>query len=421
MRARRSTVAGSAPTTFPGFAHVAEIAVGPFASVYRAIELGTGRSVALKVLRLAGTSPHVAEVFDKELTALARLSNHPHVTTLYRTFFTPEGRPVLVLELCRESLAQRVSQRGPMPLPDVLEVGVKIAGALGTAHRAGLLHRDVKPQNILVSEFGEPVLGDFGVAALQTEAQSTEGMFGFTTLHAPPEALEGLPLSPAADIYGLASSMYQLALGRGPFAAYEGEAPASVILRVLRDPAPRLPASVVPIDLADLFEMALAKDPGHRPQSADEFAAALRAIEARADWAQTPYLVWGEAPTADATPPGPVPEQVSVPAGAGAHAGPGPGPDLDLGLEQEHPAACLSASPGLATYPWRPPLPTLAAAPLPAPPPPAAQAAPYDQPPPPGLRRVIGPPPTPRRVVVPVAAAPAEPPPPPPPPPPPRP
>ena len=96
----------------------------------------------------------------------------------------------------------------------------------------------MKPQNILVSQFDEPVLADFGVATLQAQAQSTEGVFGFTTLHAPPEALEGLPLSPSADIYGLASSMYQLLVGRGPFSSYEGEAPASVILRILRDPAP---------------------------------------------------------------------------------------------------------------------------------------------------------------------------------------
>jgi serine/threonine protein kinase len=163
----------------------------------------------------------------------------------------------------------------------------------------------MKPQNILVSQFGEPVLADFGVAALQAAAQSTEGVFGFTTLHAPPEALEGQPLHPAADIYGLASSMYQLLLGHGPFAAYEGEAPASVILRILRDPVPRPPLAAAPIALADLMENALAKDPDKRPQSAGAFAESLRAIEALAGWPQTAYVVW-----ASATPPGlPVTDQ----------------------------------------------------------------------------------------------------------------
>ena len=210
----RKEAAGSSVITFPGYSEVGEIATGTFATVYRAIELGTGRSVALKVLRVADTSPHIIEVFNKELGALALLSNHPNVTTLYRTFLTPEGRPVLVLELCRESLAQRVRQSGPLAPLEVVQVGVKIAGALETAHRSGLLHRDMKPQNILISQFDEPVLADFGVAALQVSAQATEGIFGFTTLHAPPEALEGHRLSPSADIYGLASSMYQLLVGR---------------------------------------------------------------------------------------------------------------------------------------------------------------------------------------------------------------
>jgi hypothetical protein len=312
VRGRRNATATAPGPTFPGYANVAELASGAFATVYRAVELGTGRSVALKVLRVADTSPHLVEVFEKELGALALLSNHPNVTTLYGTFATPEGRPVLVLELCRESLAHRVRQSGPLPAGEVVQVGIKIAGALETAHRSGLLHRDMKPQNILVSQFDEPVLADFGVATLQAQAQSTEGVFGFTTLHAPPEALEGLPLSPSADIYGLASSMYQLLVGRGPFSSYEGEAPASVILRILRDPAPRAPANDVPVALADLMENALAKDPAKRPQTAGDFAEALREIEALAGWAQTPYVVWG----ATQTEPAPASRAGSAPATA---------------------------------------------------------------------------------------------------------
>ena len=108
MKLRRNTPATAAPTTFPGYANIAEIATGTFATVYRGVELGTKRAVALKVIKVADTSSRMVEVFNKELGALALLSNHPNVTTLYGSFFTPEGRPVLVLELCRESLAQRV-------------------------------------------------------------------------------------------------------------------------------------------------------------------------------------------------------------------------------------------------------------------------------------------------------------------------
>jgi hypothetical protein len=325
MRARKHSTATAVATSFPGYANVAELATGAFATVYRAVELGTGRAVALKVLRLADTSPHLVEVFEKELGALALLSNHPNVTTLYGTFSTPEGRPVLVLELCRESLAHRVRQSGPLAADEVVQVGIKIAGALETAHRSGLLHRDMKPQNILVSQFDEPVLADFGVATLQAQAQSTEGVFGFTTLHAPPEALEGLPLSPSADIYGLASSMYQLLVGRGPFSSYEGEAPASVILRILRDPAPRAPANDVPVALGDLMENALAKDPAKRPQTAGDFAESLREIEALAGWAQTPYVVWGTSRAlAGSAEDGQAPAAAGVAAGASRSTGPNP-------------------------------------------------------------------------------------------------
>jgi serine/threonine-protein kinase PknK len=349
MRLRHTGQAsGAAPTTFPGYADVSELATGTFATVYRATELGTGRPVALKVMRLAGTSPHTVEIFKKELSALSLLSNHPNVTTLYRSFFTPDGRPVLVLELCRGSLAERARREGPLSPAETAQVGVKIAGALETAHRSGLLHRDMKPQNILVSQFGEPVLADFGVAALQAAAQSSEGMFGFTTLHAPPEALEGHPLGPAADVYGLASSMYQLLLGRGPFASYEGEAPASVILRILRDPAPRAPVTGMPVALADLLQRCLDKDPDRRPQSAGELAEQLRAIEEGAGWAPTPYVVWGpgQSPALVGAPPaqGPAPGPV-----AGAPAPVRPAGGADAAASGTAPTATPAGAPlGLA-------------------------------------------------------------------------
>jgi hypothetical protein len=391
-------------SALPGYANISEIATGTFATVYRATELGTGRPVALKVLRVADTSRQMVEVFDQELEALSLLSNHPNVTTLYRTFITPEGRPVLVLELCKGSLAQRVRQNGPMSAQEVVQVGVKIAGALETAHRAGLLHRDMKPQNILVSEFDEPVLADFGVAALQVAAQSTEGVFGFTTLHAPPEALEGQPLSPAADIYGLASSMYQLLFGRGPFAAFDGEAPASVILRILRDPAPRPPAAEVPIALADLLEGALAKDPARRPQSAGAFAESLREVEALAGWPQTPYVVWGP-PTAGGARAG---EGASgeVAAGAAEVAGPS--------AKTAEPTATVSKPAELARPATKAPEPTAKAegaeaTPRAIPPPPAGPRLPgAAEAPPPGRggRAVLAPLPSGRNVVVPVPAAP---------------
>ena len=126
-------------------------------------------------------------------------------------------------------------------------MGIKLAGALETAHRAEILHRDVKPQNILLTEFGEPALADFGVAMLQSSTQTTTGLFDFTTLHVAPELLEGGQATPATDVYELASTLYQLLAGQSAFRAFAGESPASIILRILRDPVQPLTRAEIPI------------------------------------------------------------------------------------------------------------------------------------------------------------------------------
>jgi hypothetical protein len=293
---RRERAAAVSAEVVPGYANLTEIGGGAFATVYRATESETGRNVALKVLKLETIQPHLVETFGQEIQALGKVSDHPNIVTLYRPVSTPDGRPALVLELCRESLAQRIRRDGPLDARQTVRVGIKIAGALETAHRNGFLHRDMKPQNILVTQFDEPALADFGVAALQASAQATAGVLGFTTVHAAPEILEGHELSPATDIYGLASSLYQLLTGLAPFAAFENEAPAAVILRILRDPVRPVRSNSVPLELSDLLEAALAKDPENRPPTAARFAEALRSIEETCAWPQTSYVAWGAEP-----------------------------------------------------------------------------------------------------------------------------
>ncbi|HLI24664.1 MAG TPA: protein kinase [Acidimicrobiales bacterium] len=301
---RQPAPAPTGATTFPGFGQLTMLASSPVADVYRAVEVETDRTVALKALKLAPHAPHVMEAFAREVKALGALSTHPHIVTLFRTVTSADGRPTLVLELCRRSLADRLRQDGPLPAPEAVSTGIKIAGALESAHRAGLLHRDVKPHNILVTAYGEPALADFGLADLHALTQAESGVIGFTTLHAAPEVLEGHPLSPATDVYGLASTMYQLLAGRAPFAAYQGEAPAAVILRILRDPPVPLRDAAVPLALADVLTAALAKSPAGRPASAAELAEQLRAVEAEAGWAPTSYVVRGApAPARSATGP----------------------------------------------------------------------------------------------------------------------
>ena len=230
----------------PGFTDIVEIGIGSLATVYRAREIGTNRLVALKLLNVRDASPRAHRVVRAGVDRAGRgelAPEHRHPVPLVPGPGRPAGaRPRTVLRRGRRPDARRhraARRRGG-------GIGIKVAGALETAHRGGILHRDVKPQNILITEFGEPALADFGVAMLQSSTQTTAGLFDFTTLHAAPELLEGGETSAATDVYELASSLYQLVAGRSAFRAYEGESPASVILRILRDPVQPLAASRVP-------------------------------------------------------------------------------------------------------------------------------------------------------------------------------
>jgi serine/threonine-protein kinase PknK len=281
---------------FPGFTDVFEIGVGSLATVFRAREIMTGRHVALKLLNVRDASPRSIESFERESIALGALSSHPNIVTLYRVFRTPDGRPVLVLELCPSAISDRLRNGTGLPVDEVVSIGIKIAGALETAHRGGILHRDVKPQNILITEFGEPALADFGVAMLQSATQTTAGLFDFTTLHAPPELLEGGGTSAATYVYELASSLYQLIAGKSAFRAYEGESPASVILRILRDPVRPLSGAEVPMQLSDLLIRAMSKEKDERPPTAAEFAAELADVEIAQGWPRTQFLIRDSGP-----------------------------------------------------------------------------------------------------------------------------
>lgn len=307
---------------FPGFADVAEIGVGRLAAVFRAREIATHRLVALKLLNVRDAPELALERFHRESVALGALSSHPHIVTLYRTLWTPDGRPFLVLELCSGAIADWLHNGAGLPARDAVAIGVKVAGALEAAHREGILHRDVKPQSILVTEFGKPALADFGVAALQSATQVSAGIFDVTTLHAAPELLEGGATSAATDVYELASSLYQLIAGQAAFRADDGQSPASVILRILRDPVRPLAGVDVPGQLSDLLLRAMSKNRDARPPTAEEFAAELCRVEVQQGWPRTELLI--RDPAAD---PRTGLVRAAEPAPSPAHAAPDTRPD----------------------------------------------------------------------------------------------
>ena len=262
-----------------GYSDLEVIGRGGFAVVYRARREALDQDVAVKVLSLPDLTERDLERFTRECRAAGNLAWHPHVVAVYDSGTTTGGQPYLAMEhLDNGTLADRLHRDGPLPWPDVIDIGIQIAGALGAAHAAGTLHRDMKPENILVGHFGEALLADFGIAAVEGHTRTATGHAAFTVTHVAPEILKGQRPDERTDLYGLASTLHTLLTGTTPFATGDPDEPvATVITRVLTEPAPHL--DTVPTALADLLDQALDKDPDTRPQTAQAFGEALQQIQ----------------------------------------------------------------------------------------------------------------------------------------------
>jgi serine/threonine protein kinase len=268
------------------FTDVRLLRAGSRFTIYEGRELGANRMVVIKVPDQSG-SPWLYEVTEHEAGVLAAISSHPHVVTLYQRIALGDGRPALLLERCAGTLYDAVhSDDDAMSVREVVAIGVKLAGALETLHRAGGLHCDVRPRTVLLTEWGEPVLAGFD-ESVDRDALDTRPPMHNLTPHTAPELLEGNAPSPASDVYGLASTLYELAAGRAAFRAYVGESPASVIVRVLTSRAKPIVAPQVPLELTDLLSWAMAPDPASRPPSPAWLAEELGRIEAHQGWPRT--------------------------------------------------------------------------------------------------------------------------------------
>jgi hypothetical protein len=278
----------------PGYDNERIIARGGFATVYRARQRTFQRDVAVKVLELSVSEERDRRRVERECGAMGRLTGHPHIVWVLDSGFTEDGRPYLTTPFYRRgSLTRRLENRGPLGPGEVLHIGVAIAGALEAAHRHGILHRDVKPGNILISPYGEPALMDFGIASLTQadpadQSQSTQA---FSVEHAAPETYDGSPGSTAADVYSLASTLWMLLAGRAAFAPQTDDGLARTIYRVQREPVPPLDREDVPESLEALLVTAMAKNPDDRPASARAFGQALQVIQTELGVPVTPLRV----------------------------------------------------------------------------------------------------------------------------------
>ncbi|WP_194918370.1 serine/threonine-protein kinase, partial [Catenulispora rubra] len=286
------------PEHVPGYRDLTRIGHGGFSVVYRAVQESFERDVALKLLTIVGPDEDARRRFVREVRLAGRLSDHPHVVTVLDTGTTAAGRPYLAMDLYDGgSMKQWLNRRGPLPGAQAAGVGAKIADALHAAHALGVLHRDVKPNNILVSRYGEPALADFGVSWLLDASNSSSVLDVFSPQHAAPELMtRGVPTA-SSDVYALGSSLYELVAGHPPFGG-PGQDVRRTIYLALSEPAPRLQCPDLP-GFAEVIERAMAKEPADRFPDAASFGRALRALIP--DGAATALVMPDASATATAT------------------------------------------------------------------------------------------------------------------------
>jgi serine/threonine protein kinase len=200
-------------------------------TVYRAEQISPRRTVAVKVLTRSSGSPETLAAFRREAETIAHLE-HPNILPVYG-FGEVDGAPYLVLRyLAGGSVALRL-RRGPLELPIAVRWVRSVAAALDFAHSHGLVHRDVKPSNMLLDEAGNVYLTDFGIAAA-SEAANTGAVIG-SAIYMSPEQGSGRPADRRSDIYSLAVSLFEMVTGQPPYTA---ETPLGVIVRHINDPVP---------------------------------------------------------------------------------------------------------------------------------------------------------------------------------------
>lgn len=294
----------------PGLSEARIIGRGGYGVVHRARQADLNRVVAVKVLS-ASLDKAGQERFAREGWAMGTLAGHPHVVTVHSVGTTAGGRPYLLMPLLEAgSLAERL----PVPTQTAVSYVVKLAGALHTAHLAGVLHRDLKPSNVLISAYGEPQLADFGIARVTGGFETSEGVVRASIPYAAPEIFDGKPPTAASDVYSLTATLFAALRGAPPFGTGAGEELVATYLRIARDPVPDLRLDGVPSPVCSVIEAGLAKDPADRPVSAEAFGRALQDAEEACGWPRTTMVLAAGASQRAATPdPSPIPTPAPTP------------------------------------------------------------------------------------------------------------
>ena len=267
--------------TLSGYEILEQLGEGSMGVVYKARDRQLDRLVALKVLhrRLASSAEFVAR-FEREAKAISAL-NHPNIATIYGVG-QAEGLRFLILEyLPGGTLRAKLEGRadgGKLPVLEVVDSALQIAQGLGHAHRRGVVHRDIKTDNVMLSEEGVLKVTDFGVAKIDVDLGLTEeGSLVGTMAYMSPEQVQGMPVDFRSDIYSFGVVVYELATGQLPFPNFHS---AALIYDIINSPPPPIAQfrHDIPPSLERILGACLRKEPAHRPASMGDLAAALEAL-----------------------------------------------------------------------------------------------------------------------------------------------
>ena len=266
----------STPMTIPGVRLSRVLGRGGFATVYAGVQDSLQRPVAVKIDSRPLGDPRNERRFMREVQAASRITGHPHVVSLVDTGVLPDGRPYLVMEMCGGGSLAGMVAKGPTAPADAVALVEAASSGLGAAHAAGVMHRDVKPANILLDSYGSPRLSDFGIASVEREGQDpTVTLECLTPDFAPPEAFMLSRPGPEGDVWSMGAVLFALLTGRGPRRGPDGaHRSLPEIVRSLEDPL-NLDDPRVPPQLMGLLEATLAPEPEDRLHDGKELTQAL--------------------------------------------------------------------------------------------------------------------------------------------------
>jgi serine/threonine protein kinase len=299
----------STPPQLPGYEYTRLLGSGGFSDVFLYEQHLPRRSVAVKVLLTEEITPATRAAFVAEANVMAQLSAHPYIATIFHADVAADGRPYFVMEYCAgPSLAEQY-KRSPLPVADALRAGVRLSSAVATAHAAGILHRDIKPGNVLTNDYGWPALTDFGIAsALEDEAVSgvtttaaairagddtsgaTSGQsVGMSVPWSPPEMFDDDPVPDVrSDIFSLAATIWTVLAGQTPFEVRgRGNGTLDLIGRIERGAITPMERTDVPRSLIAVLQKGMASRRDDRFVDAVAFARALQRVELELGYSPT--------------------------------------------------------------------------------------------------------------------------------------